>query len=127
MIVIDTSAVIATLANEQEAARFAEVIAFDGHVGISAANYVECALVLSSRPLVRSRLEPWMEANSVSVAAVDETLARGAIRAFERFGKGRHPAGLDIGDCFAYALAKSLDAPLLFKGDDFAKTDVRAA
>ncbi|HEX4080883.1 MAG TPA: type II toxin-antitoxin system VapC family toxin [Rhizomicrobium sp.] len=121
---IDTSAVIATLASEPEAARFGDAIALDGHVVISAVNYVECALVLSSRPGVRARLEPWMEANSISVAIIDQALARGAIDAFERFGKGRHPAGLNFGDCFAYALAKSLDAPLLFKGDDFAKTDV---
>ncbi len=66
-----------------------------------------------------------MEANNVSIMAVDETLARSAIQAFERFGRGRHAAGLNFGDCFSYALAKSLDAPLLFKGDDFAKTDVR--
>lgn len=127
MIVIDTSAVVATLASEPEAERFTGTIALDGHVFVSAANYVECALVLSSRPLVRARLGPWMEANSVTIAVVDEALARGAIDAFERFGKGRHPAELNFGDCFAYALAKSLDAPLLFKGDDFAKTDVRMA
>ena len=124
---IDTSAVVATLASEPEAERFTGTIAIDGHVFVSAANYVECALVLSSRPLVRAHLEPWMEANSISIAAIDETLARGAIGAFERFGKGRHPAGLNFGDCFAYALAKSLDAPLLFKGNDFSKTDVKVA
>jgi ribonuclease VapC len=127
LIVIDTSAVVATLASEPDSLRFSGTIARDGHVVISAANYVECALVLSSRPLVRARLEPWMEANSISTAAVDETLARGAIDAFDRFGKGRHPAGLNFGDCFAYALAKSLDAPLLFKGHDFGKTDVKVA
>ncbi|HEX4158618.1 MAG TPA: type II toxin-antitoxin system VapC family toxin [Rhizomicrobium sp.] len=124
---IDSSAVIATLAGEPEAERFADTIATDGHVVVSAANYVECAMVLSSRPLARARLEPWMGANSVSIAAIDETLARGAIDAFGRFGKGRHPAGLNFGDCFAYALAKSLDAPLLFKGGGFAKTDVQVA
>lgn len=125
MIVIDTSAVIATLASESEAGRFAKIIAFDGNVLISAANFVECALVASARSQVRAALEPWMEANNVSIMAVDETLARSAIQAFERFGRGRHAAGLNFGDCFSYALAKSLDAPLLFKGDDFAKTDVR--
>ena len=127
MIVIDTSAVVATLAGEPEAARFGDAIALDGHVAISAVNFVECALVLSSRPHVRAQLGPWMQANSVSVVTVDEALARGAIGAFDRFGKGRHRAGLNFGDCFAYALAKALDAPLLFKGGDFAKTDVRVA
>ena len=125
MIVLDTSAVVATLASEPEAARFAEAIAFDGEAVISATNFVECAMVASMRPAVRAGLASWMTANSVSIIAVDEALAYGAIEAFERFGKGRHPAGLNFGDCFAYALAKSLDAPLLFKGDDFAKTDVK--
>ena len=68
-----------------------------------------------------------MEANSVSIATIDEALARRTVGAFERYGKGRHPAGLNFGDCFAYALAKSLDAPLLFKGGNFDKTDVRVA
>lgn len=127
MIVVDSSAVIAMLAGEPETARFAEALAGSERRTIAATNYVECALVLSKRPLIRSQFEPWLKTARIGIVAVDEALARGAIDAFERFGKGRHPAGLNFGDCFAYALAKSLDAPLLFKGDDFAKTDVRAA
>ena len=126
MIVLDTSAVIATLASEPEAQHFAEIIASDGEVVISAANFVECAMVASARPLVRAALDPWLDANGVSIVPVTEALARGAVDAFERFGRGRHSAGLNFGDCFAYALARSLDAPLLFKGNEFAKTDIRA-
>ncbi|HTT85510.1 MAG TPA: type II toxin-antitoxin system VapC family toxin [Rhizomicrobium sp.] len=127
MIVIDTSAVIAMLSGEPETVRFAKALAGFERRALAAANFVECALVLSNRPLIRPQFEPWLRAAGVGIVAVDEELARRAVRAFERFGKGRHPAGLNFGDCFAYALAKSLDAPLLFKGDDFAKTDVRAA
>lgn len=126
MIIVDTSAVIAMLCGEPETATFAEALAASRRRAISAANYVECALVLASRPLIRPQFEPWLETTRIGIIAVDEELARGAIAAFERFGKGRHAAGLNFGDCFAYALAKSLDAPLLFKGGDFAKTDVKA-
>lgn len=127
MIVVDSSAVIAMLCGEPEMVRFAEALAGSERRVISAANYVECALVLSSRPLIRSQFEPWLKTAKIGIIAVDEELARVSIRSFERYGKGRHPAGLNFGDCFAYALAKSLDAPLLFKGGDFAKTDVRVA
>jgi ribonuclease VapC len=127
LIVVDTSAVIAMLSGEAETTRFAEALAGSARRAITAANYVECALVLSSRPLIRPRFEPWLGTAKIAVAAVDEELARESVRAFERFGKGRHPAALNFGDCFAYAFAKLLDAPLLFKGSDFAKTDVRVA
>ncbi|HEY3639111.1 MAG TPA: type II toxin-antitoxin system VapC family toxin [Rhizomicrobium sp.] len=127
MIVIDSSVVIAMLSGEPETVQFAEALAASEHRAISAANFVECAFVLSSRPEIRTNFEPWLRTTRIGIVAVDESLARGAIVAFERFGKGRHAAGLNFGDCFAYALAKSLDAPLLFKGRDFAKTDVKVA
>jgi ribonuclease VapC len=127
LIVVDTSAVIAMLSGEPETVRFAEALAGSERRVIAAANYVECALVLSSRPLVRSQFEPWLETARIEIVAVDEKLARESVRGFQRFGRGRHPAGLNFGDCFAYALAKSLDAPLLFKGGDFAMTDVKVA
>jgi ribonuclease VapC len=115
------------LSGGPETARFAEALAGSERRAIAAANYVECALVLSKRPLIHAQFEPWLRSARIGIAAIDEMLARGAIDAFERFGKGRHPAGLNFGDCFAYALAKSLDAPLLFKGGGFAKTDVQVA
>ncbi len=127
MIVVDTSAVIAMLSGEAEAMRFAEALAGSERRAISAVNYVECALVLSKRPGIRSQFEPWLRTARIAIVAVDEELAGASIRAFERFGKGRHSAGLNFGDCFAYALATSLDAPLLFKGKDFAQTDVKVA
>lgn len=115
------------LCGEPETERFAEALAASDRRAISAANYVECALVLSSRPLIRYQFEPWLSTAGIGIVAVGEELAQESVRAFERFGKGRHPAALNFGDCFAYALAKSLDAPLLFKGNGFAKTDVRVA
>jgi ribonuclease VapC len=127
LIVVDSSAVIAMLAGEAETLRFAEALAGSPRRMISAANYVECAIVLSNRPLIRSKFEPWLAAAKIEIVAVDENLAQANVRAFERYGRGRHPAALNFGDCFAYALAKSLDAPLLFKGGGFAKTDVRVA
>ncbi len=75
----------------------------------------------------RTILDAWIAARRIAVVPVDHTLAQIAADAFARYGKGRHPAGLNFGDCFAYALARSLNAPLLFKGDDFARTDVLAA
>jgi ribonuclease VapC len=125
LIVLDTSAVIAMLSGEPETAQFAEALAGSPRRVLSAANYVECAIVLSSRPRIRAQFEPWLGATRIEIAAIDEALGRAAVEAFDRFGKGRHPAGLNFGDCFAYALAKSLDAPLLFKGDDFGRTDVK--
>ena len=68
-----------------------------------------------------------IEANDIEVVSWTSELADAAAEAFLRFGKGRHPAKLNFGDCMAYALAKSLDAPLLYKGDDFARTDIRSA
>jgi ribonuclease VapC len=127
MIVLDTSAVIAMLSGERETQKFAEALAASPERHLSAVNYVECVLVLASRPLIRPEFELWLDTAGIGITAVDETLARLAAAGFERFGKGRHAAGLNFGDCFAYALAKSLDAPLLFKGGDFAKTDVKAA
>lgn len=75
----------------------------------------------------RRDLDAWLERERLVVVAVDHRIASIAADAFAQFGKGRHPAGLNYGDCFAYALAKSLNAPLLFKGDDFARTDIASA
>lgn len=74
-----------------------------------------------------SDLDLWLHKARVEIVAVDAHHADGARRAWRRFGKGRHPAGLDFGDCFAYALATLSQEPLLFKGDDFVKTDIQAA
>ena len=96
---------------------------------VSAATVVECGLVLTSRrgEAGVARLNMLLHEAGIEIATVDSEQARTAIDAFRRFGKGRHPAGLNFGDCFAYALAAATGEPLLFKGDDFAKTDIVAA
>ncbi len=75
----------------------------------------------------RTVLEILLQNISAEIVPINSKTADAAINAFARFGKGRHPAGLNMGDCFAYACAKELGVPLLFKGDDFAKTDIRVA
>ncbi len=94
---------------------------------LSAASYVEMALVLSRYPALSKGLDGFLTLAGIEVAPFSAAQARIARGAFERFGKGRHPAGLNLGDCYAYALARFMDSPLLFKGNDFSKTDLRAA
>ena len=128
-IVLETSAVAAVFFNEPEREAFLGAIFASREVAISAVSVMECGLVLAGRngaaapPLLFAALEQW----AAKIVAADAEQATRAIDAYLRYGRGRHPARLNFGDCFAYALAKSLDAPLLFKGEDFAKTDVRVA
>lgn len=125
MIVVDTSVYVAILRAEPEVRAFAEALATGRELFISAANYVECTMVAIGRGLAaRNDLDSWLERRRIAIAPLDAHQARIAADAFARFGKGRHPAALNYGDCFAYALARSLDAPLLFKGDDFGLTDI---
>jgi ribonuclease VapC len=127
VIVVDSSAFVAILAQEPEESRFARALGDAEARVMSAGNYVECAMVAEGRFRGRADLDDWLTYRRVDVRPVDLNLARMAADAFARFGKGRHPAGLNYGDCFAYALAKSLNAPLLYKGDDFSKTDIASA
>jgi ribonuclease VapC len=127
MIVIDSSAVVASLLEEVEAEDFIALIrASEGRL-LSAASYLECAIVLTREAGRTLRLEQWIEYFEIEVVAVDFAQARIAADAFQRFGRGRHPARLNYGDCFAYALAASRGAPLLYKGTDFGKTDIVSA
>lgn len=126
-VVIDTSATVAILQNEPEAEHFTEALNQSPVRLMSVANYVEGILVMSSRRDGRALLERWLETLAVQLVPVDERQARVAADAFERFGKGRHPARLNYGDCFAYALATTIDCPMLFKGRDFSRTDVAPA
>lgn len=125
--VIDTSAIIAILFGEGEAARFATLIEKDPTRLISTATALECSLVVEAalgeeggRELDLLTLRAGIEA----VPFTSEHLAA-ARRAYRMFGKGRHPAGLNFGDCFSYALSVTSGEALLCKGDDFPKTDVR--
>ena len=126
-LVIDTSAFIAILFGEPEADDFSASIRAGSPRLMAATTYVECAMVMSQRIAGRTDLDDWLDRESISVVPIDHSTAQLAADAFARFGNGRHPAGLNFGDCFAYALAKSLGAPLLFKGDDFSRTDVARA
>jgi ribonuclease VapC len=123
-IVVDSSAFIAILNQEAEADAFSVAIRVHRLRSMSAATYLECAIVTSRWHTGRSELDDWLLREAIVVVPVDHALAQIAADAFTRYGKGRYPAGLNFGDCFAYALARSLNAPLLFKGDDFARTDV---
>jgi ribonuclease VapC len=127
--VIDTSAIIAILRFEPEATQFIEAIAKSAIRVMSAVSLHEAGLVLAGR---QGGAEVWQELDaliaraSIEIAAFDATQARLAREAFIRFGKGRHPAALNLGDCAAYALARTRGLPLLFKGTDFTRTDIVA-
>lgn len=125
--VIDTSIFMAILLSEPDADLCSQTIRFYRKRVMAAATYLECAIVSSKKTNGRANLDDWLLREAITVVPVDHTLAQIAADAFARYGKGRHPAGLNFGDCFAYALARSLNAPLLFKGDDFTRTDVLSA
>jgi ribonuclease VapC len=127
--IVDTSALIAILDQEPEAERIARTLAATSERMLSAANLVEVGIVMQARHgddgardvdllLAKLRVE------IVPFTARHAELAR---KAYRRYGRGRHRAKLNLGDCFAYALAKDESAPLLFKGDDFGQTDVMVA
>jgi ribonuclease VapC len=127
--VIDTSAVVAILLDEPERIHFVDLIEKDDCRLISAASLVEMTIVIEGRfrEPGRVRLQRVIETASVAIVPVSVHHAELARDAFRRFGKGRHPAALNYGDCFSYALAKASGEPLLFKGNDFARTDIVAA
>jgi len=123
---IDTSALAAILLQEPEAGQFLRILSSAGNLAISAANKAELLIVVRSRlgtDGIAKALE-LLAMYGIAVIPVDDADAELAANAFERFGKGRHPAGLNFGDCFSYALANRLNVPLLFKGNDFSKTDL---
>ncbi len=127
--VVDSSAVVAILEDEPERARFVRLLADDEVRLMSAVSRVECTFVVEGRRRERGRatLERFLDEAAIEVVAVTPEQAELACVAFRRFGKGRHAAALNIGDCFAYALAKATGEPLLCKGDDFPRTDLRLA
>ena len=124
--VLDTSALVAVLQDEPEQRQFIRLIEEADARRLSAATLVETSIVIEARfgaEGVRD-LDLFLSRAGVETLSVDAEQAQLARHAFSRFGKGRHPAGLNFGDCFSYALATSLSEPLLFKGRDFALTDV---
>ena len=127
--IVDASALVAVLREEAGSQIILETINAETCC-ISAATFVETAIVVDSRrdPVASRELDEFLNVANITITPVDEAQARIAREAYRDFGKGSgHPAKLNFGDCFAYALAKNLNEPLLFKGDEFAHTDVRPA
>jgi len=128
-VIVDSSAVIALLRDEPEAPEIALALARAGSL-MSAATYVETGAVVDAArdPVASRRLDELLQMASIEIADVTVTQAQIARAAYRDFGRGSgHRAGLNFGDCFAYALAKETGRPLLFKGDDFTHTDVESA
>jgi ribonuclease VapC len=129
-VIIDTSALIAILRDEPEAADCARAIEAASDRRISAANFVEAAIVIdgSRDPVASRRFDDLVREAQLVIEPVTEAQARIAREAYRDFGRGSgHPARLNFGDCFAYALARARGEPLLFKGADFAHTDIARA
>jgi ribonuclease VapC len=127
-VIVDTSAVVAILRDEPDAALYLEALRFAGPRRMSAATYVELGIVIDAgrSPVASRRVDDLLAELAVRIEPVTASQARIAREAYQAFGKSSgHPAGLNFGDCFAYALARELDEPLLFKGDDFGQTDIR--
>lgn len=124
--VIDTSALVAMLTDEPDAPGLEAAVEADPVRLMSTASFVEAAIVIETRfgESGGRELDLWMHRAGVNLVAVDADQADTARAAYRRFGKGRHRAGLNYGDCFAYALAKTSGEPLLCKGDDFSHTDI---
>ena len=124
--VLDTSAVLAILLAEPEAEQFAALIEDAESCSISAANYLEASVVIDNHgDAVASReFDRFVRQSGIRIEPVTAEQSQIVRQAYRDFGKGRHRAGLNLGDCFAYALSKALDQSLLYKGDDFSHTDV---
>jgi ribonuclease VapC len=125
-VILDSSAVVAILRDEPDAPEMAEAMDRARNYRISAVSYVEAAIVIdgSRDPVSSRRFDDFFREAQIGIEPVTRLQARIAREAYRDFGKGRHRAGLNFGDCFAYALAKVTGEPLLFKGDDFRHTDV---
>jgi ribonuclease VapC len=128
-VIIDTSAIIAILFGEEDAVVYANAITAADSRRMSAATFVEAGIVVETQTKSSGsrQLDAFVRRAGINIEPVTEEQAHIARQAFTDYGKGRHPAGLNYGDCFSYALAKSSGEALLFKGRDFAKTDLLAA
>ncbi len=125
--IVDASAVLAIILAEDDADRFSEAVSNALHLRISAVNWLEAAIRLDriSRPKEAFALDDFIDRAEIEIAAVTPAHALLARRAYRAYGKGsEHPARLNLGDCFAYGLAKATGEPLLCKGDEFRSTDI---
>jgi len=126
VIVADTSALMEILLEQPKADSCAAVLVAESEVAMSAATMAE-ALIVADRRGLALEMAALIDGLGFTIATLSPADARRVVEAYGRWGKGVHPAGLNFGDCFAYALAKGWDVPLLYVGDDFAQTDVKAA
>jgi ribonuclease VapC len=129
VIAVDTSAIVAILRGEPEAELFAGIVGESDRCLFSAVGLFEASMVMIGRgqSALAQGLDILIGELAIEIVPFDEEQARQSRAAFVRFGKGRHPAALNFGDCVSYTLARSLGLPLLFKGTDFTKTDVISA
>ena len=127
--IVDSSALLAILFSEPDARRHAGAIMAASPCRMSVANVLEASIVVECRggDTAAHELDTLLESAEIELVPVTVEHLEAARRAWRRFGKGNHPAALNFGDCFAYALAKATGEPLLFKGEDFAQTDIEAA
>ncbi len=128
--ILDSSAIVAILLNEDGAGELEAKVAAAPALGVGAPTFVESLMVLSSRfgrELAARNLEGFLSRSEVVIVSFTEDHARAAAEAFARFGKGRHRAALNFGDCMSYAVARLAGQPLLCTGKDFAKTDLKLA
>lgn len=126
MIVVDTSALMAILQDEPGADACQEALENAASISIAAPTLTEALVVATRRDLLEG-MQHLLESLSPTIVPLTDTRATAAAAAYRRWGKGFHPAALNFGDCFAYALAIEMECPLLYVGDDFATTDVRGA
>jgi ribonuclease VapC len=129
---VDASAMVAITAPEEEGSALTARLDRAEHVHTSAIAIYEAVLGLARRRNMsvaeaENAINGFLEQSQAEIMPIDAEIGRGALRAFDRFGRGQHPARLNMGDCFAYACARALDVPLLFKGDDFGQTDITPA
>jgi ribonuclease VapC len=128
-LIVDTSALLSILLREHDANAFAEALSSASRLHMAAPVWLETAMVATVRngEVGGQEAVRLIEDIGIEVAPVDRALAEAALDGWRRYGKGRHPAALNFGDCFSYALAKVRNEPLLFKGGDFSLTDVEPA
>jgi ribonuclease VapC len=128
-VIVDSSALIAVILQEGDQERFIDAMLVHGGPSMSAANWLEVAMVMDSHKLPSSRIrfEEMIDEFRIKVLPVTAEIAVRARHAHNQFGRGQHPAKLNYGDCFAYATAVVLGQPLLFKGNDFSQTDILPA
>jgi ribonuclease VapC len=127
-VIVDSSALLAVVLKEPDEERFARALLAAPSLRISAANWVEAAIVADGKhPAVAARFDDLARFLGLDIVPVSASQAYGARRAWQAFGRGNHAARLNYGDCFAYALAREAGEPLLFKGGDFPQTDIEPA